>query len=290
MSTWTGDAFRAMSDRIPSGAIGQGAMTTIYILAIIVVVLAVLLLVDNYYPFLPVNPLGGPSSQARDVKRFWKDATASSENLIVPAADSPTVRADIYTMSFQMVIGDSRTPTLGKFRHIVHRGSNPCGITGTGPAGIKMEDLSPTIDPGYKNTGLPSTMNPGLFLDKYKNDMHVFVHTRGLEANKEVLWLESMTVEDLPLNQPLSIGVVGNGKTVEVYVNCQLYSTLMLRGNPYMPTSDNQWFGRYCASPMYGLVKNLQLWDTTLNSDDYRKMCRSLSLGSMDIPKACPTA
>jgi hypothetical protein len=133
-------------------------------------------------------------------------------------------------------------------------------------------------------------MNPGLFLDKYKNDLHVFVHTRGQNNGKEVLWLESTTVEDLPLNTPLSVGVVSNGKNVEVYVNCQLYSTLLLKGTPYLPTSANQWFGKYCAFPMFGIVKNLQLWDTALNADDYRAMCRSLSLGSLNMPTCPPPA
>ena len=288
MSSWAANAYKSMSERIPAtSSIGQGVLTTIYVLCFVVVVLTVVLVIDNYYPFLPMSPFAGPSSQARDVKRFWTTATPSSENLIVPATESPTIRADIYTMSVQIVIGDSRTPSLGQFRHIAHRGANPCGITATGPAGIKVEDLPPNTEPVYKNTGLPSTMNPGLFLDKYKNDLHVFIHTRGKEQNKEVLWLESMTVEDLPLNTPLSIGVIGNGKNVEVYVNCQLYSTLLLKGTPYLPTSDNQWFGKYCAFPMFGLVKNLQLWDTTLNSDDYRRMCRSLTLGANDMPKLC---
>jgi hypothetical protein len=290
MASWADNIYKGASERINTTALGQGAITTIYILLFVAIVLTVVILVDNYYPFLPVNPLGGPSAQARDVRRFWTTATPSSENLIVPASDSPTVRADIYTVSVQLVIGDSRTPSLGQFRHILHRGANPCALTGTGPAGIKVADLPPNVEPVYKNTGLPSTMNPGLFLDKYKNDLHVFVHTRGKENSKEVLWLESLTVEDLPLNTPISIGVVGNGKNIEVYINCQLYSTLLLKGTPYLPKSDNQWFGRYCAFPVYGLVKNLQLWDTALNSDDYMKMCRSLNIGSIDIPKACATA
>jgi len=290
MSDWAANAFKSMSERIPVQNLGQGALTTFYILAIVVVVLTGVLVADRFYPFLPVNPMGGPSSQARDVRRFWSTATLSSENLIVPAIDSPTIRADIYTVSVQFVIGDSRTPSLGQFRHILHRGANPCSLTATGPAGIKISDLPPNVEAVYKNTGLPSTMNPGLFLDKYKNDLHVFVHTRGQENGKEVLWLESLTVEDLPLNTPLSVGVVSNGKNIEVYVNCQLYSTLLLKGTPYLPTSFNQWFGKYCAFPMFGLVKNLQLWDTALNADDYRTMCRSLSLGSLDMPTCPPPA
>jgi len=133
-------------------------------------------------------------------------------------------------------------------------------------------------------------MNPGLFLDKYKNDLHVFVHTKGKENDMEVLWLESLTVEDLPLATPITLGVVCNGKTVEVYVNCRLYSTLLLKGMPYLPKADNQWFGRYCAFPMSGLVKNLTLWSGALGSSDYIQMCRGASFDKNDLPSTCSSA
>jgi hypothetical protein len=81
-------------------------------------------------------------------------------------------------MTVQLMIGDSRSPSIGKYRHIVHRGSNPIGgatATTAGPtghAGIQLSDLPPGTDPNYQQLGLPSLMNPGLFLDKYKNDIH----------------------------------------------------------------------------------------------------------------------
>jgi len=281
-----------LTSRVAYGDIGKGALNTIYLLAIVVVVIVVILIADNYYPFLPVNPISGPSSQARNGKRFWASADSSTENLVVPANLSPTVRADVYTVTAQVVIGDSRTPTQGLYRHILHRGSNPCSLTSsqpgsTGHAGILMSSLPSSIEASYKEHGLPALMNPGLFLDNYKNDMHVFVHTRG---NEGALWLETITVEDLPLNTPLSIGVICNGQNLEVYVNCKLYSTKLLKGIPFLPTEANQWFGRYCVSPMYGVVRNLQLWDAALGASDYAQMCRSLSFDSIDIPKACPSS
>ena len=195
-------------------------------------------------------------------------------------------------MSVQMMIGDSRTPSLGRFRHIVHRGSNPCGLTNatagaTGHTGIQPSDIDSTADPQYKQTGLPAIMNPGLFLDKYRNDLHVFVHTLGDEAGMKVLWLESITIEDLPLGAPITIGVICNGKSVEVYVNCKLHSTLLLRGTPYLPKADNQWFGRYCAFPMSGLVKNLELWSSALSSTDYIQMCRGAAFDKTQLPSTC---
>lgn len=264
----------------------QSMKYVIYGLVILIVVGVVLIVVDNFFPFLPVNPIGGPSEAARAVKNFWP---ADGENLIVPAGESPTVMPSNYSMSVQIMIGDSRTPSIGKFRHIVHRGSNPCGIT-TQSAGTESNEMHLDAGDNYKQTGLPGIMNPGLFLDSFKNDLHVFVHTQGKEGSMDVLWLESLTIEDVPLGAPLTIGIICNGKTLEVYMNCRLYSTLLLKGTPYLPKSQNQWFGRYCSYPMSGLVKNLQLWDSPLGSTDYLQMCRSGSFNKNDLPAACPTA
>jgi hypothetical protein len=267
----------------------------IYALVIGIFITALVLAADTFFPFLPVSPMG-PSADARAGKSFWRTSTNSTdENLIVPASESPTKSPHMYSMSVQFVIGDSRTPNLGRFRHIVHRGSNPCGISApaagsSGHAGIQASDLPSDADPTYKSSGLPAIMNPGLMLDQYKNDVHVFVHTNGKEKGMDVLWLESVTVADLPLHTPLTLGVVCNGKQLEVYLNCQLYSTTLLKGTPYMPKADNQWFGRYCAYPMSGLVKNLILWPTALNSTDFIKMCRNPKFNMSDLPSTCTTA
>jgi hypothetical protein len=274
----------------------QGAGLYVIIALITGLAIAVILLViDNFVPFLPINPISGPSAAARAGKTFWKDG--DSENLIVPAASSPTTNAAQYTMSVEIVIGDTRAPSLGKFRHVVHRGSNPCGISApasgagaSGQAGIQPSDLPPDTEPTYLSLGLPQVMNPGLFLDTYKNDMHIFVHTQGNEEGMSVLLLESMTVADLPLNTPFTLGLVCNGTTLEVYLNCALYSTMVLKGTPYLPKMDNQWFGRYCAYPMSGLVKKLQLWSTALSVGDYKQLCGSASFNMDNMPSSCATS
>lgn len=269
-------------------------MRIVYVLVIGVIVSTVVMVADSFWHFLPINPVSGPSAAARAGKKFWTGTLTDTENLLVAPGDSPTIVPDVYTMSITMVIGDTRTPSIGKFRHVVHRGSNPCGLTGTksgpsGHAGIQVSDLPPTAAGQYIDLGLPATMNPGLFLDRYKNDLHVFIHTRGTESGNQVLWLESATIADLPLNQPVTIGVICNGKAVELYVNCKLYSSLILRGRPYLPSMDNMWFGRYCAYPMSGLIKDLQLWGDALSSSDYMAMCGGAKFDGMDMPNACPT-
>jgi hypothetical protein len=266
----------------------------LYILIIGAIVATIVMLADSVWHFLPINPISGPSAAARAGKKFWSGNLTDTENLLVAPGDSPTIIPDVYTMSIKMIIGDTRTPSIGNFRHVVHRGSNPCGLTGTksgpsGHAGIKISDIPAPAPEPYASLGLPTVMNPGLFLDRYKNDLHVFIHTRGTENGNQVLWLESATIADLPLNQPITIGVICNGKSVELYVNCKLYSTMILRGRPYLPSMDNMWFGRYCAFPMSGLIKDLQLWGDALSSSDYMAMCGGAgSFG--DLPTVCPTA
>ena len=296
--------FGALSERLASPAMlaeGSPLVYGFYAIAIGVVVAIVLIIVDAKWPFLPLNPVAGPSAAARAGRTFWKPSN-DTENLFVGSDQSPITQPDVWTMSLQLMIGDSRAPDLGKFRHVAHRGANPCGLSpaagkqATGHAGIQKGDLDPSTDPNYIAVGLPAIMNPGLFLDKYKNDLHIFIHTLGREAvdgqEDSVLWLESTTIEDLPLGAPITVGLVCNGKQLEVYLNCRLYSTMMLRGTPYLPNGNNNWFGRYCAYPFSGIVQNLQLWGTALSSGDYAKMCTAPAASSMDsrLPSSCPTA
>jgi len=273
-------------------------MYIIYALFLGVLISVILLITDAFYPFLPMNPLMGPSAIARSGQTFWSTIPPDAENLMVPESLSPTIAASSYSMSIQMILTDSRGESLGKFRHILHRGSNSCGISSStagpsGHAGITPGDLPvPTTDPSYAATGLPDLMNPGLMLDTFKNDLQVMIHTksRPVDAKGDTnLLLESSTIENLPLNTPLTIGLICNNKTVEIYVNCKLYTTMILTGTPYLPAHMNQWFGRYCAFPFIGLVKNLQLWPSPLSSGDFIKMCSGGSFSSTDLPATCPT-
>jgi hypothetical protein len=276
-----------------------GGMYIIYALFLGVIIAVILLVTDAFYPFLPLNPIMGPSAFARSGQLFWSSIPADAENLIVPEKLSPTTAASSYSMSVQMILSDSRGPNLGKFRHVLHRGSNPCGISSvtagpTGHSSIQSGDIpAPATDPNYAATGLPDLMNPGLMLDTYKNDLQVMIHTKSTESidssRNNVLLLESSTIENLPLNTPITIGIICNNKTVEIYVNCKLYSTMLLTGRPYLPPHMNQWFGRYCAYPFIGLVKNLQLWSGPLASGDYIKVCSTGSFNAGDLPStSCP--
>jgi hypothetical protein len=273
-----------------SSMLSSGGNYIIYTLIAAVCIGIGIVIVDLFYPFLPVNLFGFGylSTTARQGNTFWAPKLiGDGQNLIVPAPLSPTIRAGIYSMVVQMAISDSRTPSLGKFRHILHRGSNPCGLTSigagsSGHSGIKVSDIPAS---SYTNDGLPEFMNPGVFLDQYTNDMHIYAHTMITDATGVRYILESTTVFDLPLGQILTLGIVCNQNTLEVYVNCQLYTTLLLKGAPFMSVENNTWFGRYCAFPFLGTVQNLTLWDTPLLATDMIRICRSYS--SMNLPQAC---
>jgi len=255
-----------------------GGMYIVYALVAALVIGITIVIVDAFYPFLPRNPFGGPSATARAGKTFWKNQNGDAQNLIVKADESPTFRPDTYSMTVQMLIGDSRTPALGKYRHVLHRGSNPCGITSSGSTAV-----GGSTDPIYTSLGLPNEMNPGLFLDNYKNDLCIFIHT---VSSTGTMLRESLVVEDLPLNQTINIGLVSNSKTLEVYVNCRLYATHLYSGTPVLSVTNNQWFGRYCSYPFLGSLSNLTLWDAPITSQDMMRTCRSTKI--LNAPQPCP--
>lgn len=253
-----------------------GGSWVIYSLIAALIIGIIIVVIDIFHPFLPSNPFGGVSPNARNSKVFWKDKNGDVENLFVSKSESITTRPDVYSMTIQMFISDSRTPSLGKYRHVLHRGSNPCGITSSG-------SVANSGTTSYNNDGLPEIMNPGLFLDKYKNDLCVFVHTKDSTGG---MLLESLLIKDLPLNQTINIGLVSGSKTLEVYVNCRLYATHLYAGIPHLPSNNNQWFGRYCAYPFLGSVSNLTLWDSPITSLDMIKLCRTSKI--LNAPQPCP--
>ncbi len=252
----------------------------IYLLFIVIVVISLVTIIDVFFPFLPMNPIG-PSVIARSSTTFW---TSDGENLFIPVEKAPALPPTNYSMSIQLMIGDSRPQTTGQFQHIVHRGrmySSP--VPGPGPSSGPGTSPSTSLQAGYSATGLPVFMNPGLLLDNYKNDLHVYIHTQS-NINNNSLVLESVTIEDLPTRTPLNVGIICNGNTLEVYLNCRLYSTLLLAGTPILAPADNQWFGKFGTFPMIGLIKNLQLWSSAIGPTDYMSICKTPSFDNDTLP------
>ena len=264
----------------------------IYFLVVVIVVIIIITVVDVFFPFLPMNPIG-PSVIARSSTTFW---TSDGENLFIPVSKAPALPPTNYSMTIQMMIGDSRPQTTGQLRHVVHRGRNPTGPgLGLGlpptPSIPIIPNSLPILTPvnpnipiqsGYSTTGLPDFMNPGLLLDNYTNDLHVYIHTHN--SNTNTMLLESVTIEDLPTRTPLNVGIICNGNTIEVYLNCRLYSTLLLKGTPFLTSPDNEWFGKFGTFPMIGLIKNLQLWSSAIGPTDYMSICKTPSFDNDTLP------
>jgi hypothetical protein len=214
---------------------------------------------------------GKPSSRS-----FWQPDKL--ENPIDPrnltVIDwNPKNCADI-TLGAEMVIFNSRASSItSPYRHLLHRGSN---------------DLSSTRPeaPGHAgglNDGLPSEMSPGVFMDRYTNDLIIFVDTDPVDLiYKDVKhsFRESIRVNDIPLNVPFYLHLTLSGKVLEVYVNCRLAGTKLLHGNPR--GVENTWFGRTGFAPAQAVVQNLTLWDGLLKTHDVMNQCPS---GKIQIKK-----
>ena len=268
-------------------------MYAVYTILIGIIICVVLLTIDFFYPFLPGNPLTGPSAMARAGSKFWGGSDAA-QNLIVPAEDAPTKLPAVWSASFQFTLQDSRVPQKnGYYRHILHRGSNPFNISATRPgpsghAGLQLTDIQGDTDQSYRQNGLPTIMCPGVMLDPYKNDLHIFMHTRA--ADSGLLLLESATIEDVPLETPITIGLICNQKVLEIYINCRLYDTLLLKGSPHDPPTMGNWYGRYGAFPAQGKINGLTLWSGPLVIRDYMMVCTVGAPSDTSAGPSCPTA
>jgi hypothetical protein len=302
-ATFGSQLFGAVSEAIQNPSQRTGFLTAVYTLVAGLVVGLILVIIDIYYPFLPINPIAGPSAAARKGQTFWTGLVVDTQNLVVPATASPTLLADNYAVSFQLLLQDSRllpTPPPGSsrpFRHILHRGRNPCGLTAknpgpTGHSNIQLSDIQ-DASPIYTQTGVPDFVNPGFFLDPVNNDLHVCVHTKGPDVSGQTTtYFETTTIYDIPLNTPITIGAILNGQNLEVYTNCRLYATKLLKGAPFLsnPTSDTAWYGRACAYPILGAVQNLTLWPTAIGSSDYLQLCRGANFSNMSLSPVCSSA
>jgi len=197
--------------------------------------------------------------------KFWAPSGVYS-NLTIQSSESPLIADNIYTMLLEGMLFNTRNyqSTDGPYRHIAHRGSNELApTTVTGAVGCSSAGVNMNLPP----FGLPKRLNPGIFLDPNTNDILVFVDTQ--EGSNT--YRESVRIADIPLDVPFSIGVIVNGKVLEVYLNCGLEATKLLSGTP-RPV-ENVWYGLAGSAAANAQVQNLKLWDTPLPADDLRSVC-----------------
>ena len=241
--------------------------------------LILLYIVNSFFPFTAFydNGLmaGLPSS-----KRYWTNLKIPAggdppSGLFISKDDNIAKKPNSYTVMIDLNINSSKAPAMGSYRHILHRGSDDYNqevgsgmtqkITGNTSSDSSFE-ASMAGATAAGGTPLPIFMNPGVFLHPYRNDLIFFFQTEAAQKNivgYDVLYLESLALDDIPLREWFRITIVLNGISVDVYKNGQLLKSIILKGEPRNVPGD--WYGRSGPIPAYGILQNIKIWNGALN-------------------------
>jgi len=245
----------------PSFGVTEGRLLLFLIAAFVFVV--GYLVMGKSLPSLIPNLIPKSTSVYWQAKRVWPPSGTTS-NLTAYPSQFGTLQDIAYSFNMDLVLKETRTnDTSGLHRHIFHRGSDEYGSS-TPPA------------------TLPRRMNPGVFLDPLTNDLLIFVDTLGGSTG----YRESLRVADLPLGTSFRLGLGLNNRTLDVYINCRLEETKMLKGQPR--TVENRLYGVAGPSPAPVQLQNVYCWDTPLASNDFTALCGTAP--SFALTPTCPVA
>jgi len=237
----------------------------LYIVAAALVVLVILMIsgVQIQWPSFDLRPR--KLVVLTQSYKYWSPS-AQFTNLLVDS-EAPTELSDSsYSLMMEIKLLNSRNygSIEGPYRHIFHRGSDELQTRALGGSLPKF--------------GLPKRLNPGIFLDPNTNDILVFVDTMiGNEPSRE-----SVRIQDLPLDIPFRLGVVLNGRVLEVYLNCKLEVTKVLTGTP--KHVENVYYGLSGSASAAAMLQNLSVWKSPLVANDMRTLCGALPTFSADRP------
>ena len=199
---------------------------------------------------------------------FW-DKNITFTNLITPETALQNLNSTLNTCMVDCLLFNTRSfnniyiDGEGPYRHLFHRGSNELAFTtikGAMLGGCGARGSSADL-PEY---GLPSIMNPGVFLDPNLNDILVFVDTSCGDR-------ESLRIPNIPLDIPFRIAIVLNDRVLEVYINCRLETTKILKSSP--APAGNMWYGLAGAASAEAQVQNLRIWNFPINASDMKDLC-----------------
>jgi hypothetical protein len=268
-------AFPNFANRISAAATGSGfnTMTLVYVLLVAFVLYFVGLMILNKPLDLSwLDPRPKSMVVTADAYNFWKPS-AIFTNLVVKPGSIPGFKSTEYSTILDVLLINTRTfkGAGGPWRHIFHRGSDELAPTTVGGA-LRRTGCAAAANSGgaLPPFGLPKRMNPGIFLDPNTNDVVVFVDTeRGGDMHRE-----SVRLVDLPMNIPFRIGVIVNGKVLEVYLNCKLEVSKVLTGRPR--SVDDTWYGLSGAAAAGAQIQNLYIWKRALPSDQIGSVCPKL--------------
>ena len=189
---------------------------------------------------------------------------------------------ETYAVSIELMISDTRTSDKsGPYRHLLHRGTDDLKKFIPNTPGAHSKGA------GDLNDGLPSQMNPGLFVDQFSNDLIIFVDTDPIAGEPgSQAYRESVRIADVPLNRAFNVHITVHDRLLEVYMNCRLAATKLLHGTARgVP---NEWLGRVGFARARAVIQNLKLWDNNLWAIELRNMCPKITMPENVAPStAC---
>lgn len=185
-----------------------------------------------------------------------------------------------YSVHFDCVLYNTRNymTNEGPYRQILHRGSKELAAVGGGGPTAALSGCAPAGVGELPPFGLPSRMNPGIFVDPNINDIIVFVDT----MNGATPYRESVRIVDVPLDIPFRLGVVVNGQVLEVYLNCKLEVTKVLAGVPR--EIENEWYGISGRANAQAQIQHMMLWTFPLAAEEVRSLCPDMPKFSVKRP------
>jgi hypothetical protein len=266
----------------------------LYILGFVIIVLAVLMLSGykfntDIFGFLRSSKMSIDAASTV----FWKPSEQYGALIVREKEMSKDFKNTRFTMLIDMVWFDTRTMLKnGPYRHILHKGSDELkSLKDDGDSKMVFENGMQTSSCTVSHSadsfgnlppnGLPKRMNPGIFADPVTNDMIIFIDTEF--DNKRMR--ESMRVPDIPLGTPFRLALVVADHFMEVYINCRLDSTKILRGMPL--DVDPEWYGLSGPASLPAMIQNLKIWNYPLSSHDIKTQCPSIP--EFKLSKACAT-
>ena len=283
---------------LPNPTEPQSQVLTIFAIiffAIVGITVLIFLYGSIYQQDSPLNGILGISAYPKS-QIYWTNYTIPvngdpPSSLIVSTQDNIATRPAIYSVMFDLFVDSSSGPKMGSYRHILHRGSDDYnqavgssvtqGITGNTSSTDTWAASTASSKSQGGGTPLPVFMNPGVFLHPFRNDLVFFFQSEAAQQSVvgyDVLYLESLAIDDIHLKEWLRITVVLNSSVVDVYMNGLLQKSIILQGKPR--TVPMAWYGRSGPTPAYGVIQNMKVWNGALNP----KQVQESASGGMPAP------
>ena len=262
-----------VANAVPAAVAGGGgsrALTLVYVLfAALIIGAVVFMLLGKKIDFGALDPRPKSMVVRSSARLFWPPGPVYT-NLQIP--DSASTGGDFpsssYSLIFDGILYNTReySTTGGPWRQILHHGSDELKTTNVGGAVLKGCSANSFSGP-LPQFGLPSRMNPGIFLDPNINDIIIFIDS---DAGSQS-YRESVRLVDIPMDIPFRIGINVSGQVLEVYLNCKLEITKVLSGTPKQV--EDVWYGLAGSAAAQAQIQNLYIWPRSLSADEMGAVC-----------------